>query len=79
MKLCVPSVEAVQPKVAMLGEPPLKPTPEASKVLPSKKLTVPLAVGDDTVAVNVTVCPNAAVDAGEAASAVVVAGAIVSV
>ena len=78
MKLCVPRVEAIHAKVATLGETPLRPA-EPIKLPVSKKLTVPLAVGEETVAVRVTVCPNGDVDAGEAASVVVVAGAMVRV
>ena len=86
VKLCAPkasgepSVEAFSASDAVLGEPPLRLTgPEASGLPESKKVTVPVAVGEETVAVSVTVCPYGAGDAGEAASVVVVAGATVTV
>jgi hypothetical protein len=67
-------VEALNVKVAVLGEPTLR-LAEPYARLPSKKVTVPVAVGEETVAVSVTGCPSGAEDAGEAASVVVVAGA----
>ena len=82
VKLCVPKdsgaprVDAFSASVAVLGEPPLSP-PVPSRLPPSKKLTIPLAVGEETVAVSVTVCPTGAADAGEATSVVIVDGATV--
>ena len=56
--VCVPAVRAEVVKVAMLGVPPFK-VPVPSNVEPSKKLTVPVAVGvQATVAVNVTEPPK---------------------
>ena len=86
VKLCgpkasgAPRVEAFSASVAVLGEPVVRLiAPGPSRLPPSKKLTVPLAVGEETVAVSVTVWPTGAEDAGEATSVVVVDGATVRV
>ena len=59
VKLCAPKdsgapkVDAFSANVAVLGVPPLSPL-VPSRLPPSKKLSAPLAVGEETVAVSVT-------------------------
>jgi hypothetical protein len=65
---CVPAVEN---EVARVALPELS-VAVPSEVVPSRKVTVPVAVEGVTVAVSVTVAP-VATDVGEAVSAVVVA------
>jgi len=65
---CVP---AVANDVESVATPELS-VPVPSEVVPSRKVTVPVAVEGETVAVNVTLAP-VVTDVGEAVSAVVVA------
>jgi hypothetical protein len=65
---CVPAVEN---EVARVALPELS-VPVPSEVVPSRKVTVPVAVEGVTVAVSVTLTP-VATDVEEAVSAVVVA------
>ena len=64
---------AASAEVLIVAPPPLSVTAGPSEVLPSVKVTVPVGVppGPDTVAVNVTGCPNV-LEVGEEVSAVVV-------
>jgi len=64
-------VPAVENEVASVALPELS-VPVPIEVVPSKKVTVPVAVEGETVAVNVTLAPTAGVVV-DAASAVVVA------
>jgi hypothetical protein len=69
---CVPAVEN---EVARVALPELS-VPVPSEVVPSRKVTVPVAVEGDTVAVSVTLAP-VATDVAEDVSVVVVAVSVV--
>jgi hypothetical protein len=69
---CVPAVEN---EVARVALPELS-VPVPSEVVPSRKVTVPVAVEGETVAVSVTLVP-VATDVAEDVSVVVVAVSVV--